>query len=180
MKKILSKLALSGALLYTVGCGTVQQQETSEYPKKALFSMSVLDSLQSYYDGAELEHLMCFEGKETQNSFIVDGLYEAKMKEQTSTRVSGSCRASDDYDVDTFLGSVHNHPVSKKCESSTTDLAWYMMGSRERVYGIVCQADVDEDRLEMLVKTKPYNWYNKGRDTTQKGRSILEYGMFYD
>lgn len=180
MKKILSKLALSCALLYTVGCGTVQQQETSEYPKKALFSMSVLDSLQSYYDSAELEHLMCFEGRETQNSFIVDNVYEAQMDNQTPTSVSGSCRHTEEYDPEKFLGSVHNHPVSQKCEASNTDLVWYMMGSRERVYGIVCQADVDEDRLEMLVKTKPYNWYNKGRDTTQRGRSILEYGTFYD
>jgi len=185
MKKVLSSLAIGAALLcssctYTESIDT--RKNALEYPKNVVFEKSVLEDLSEYYDDLEIEALMCLEGEETRSIFFVNNVYEAEMSMADSTSVSGSCRNAEEYNSDVFIGTVHNHPVSERCELSEMDKASFMMGSRLRTYGVVCSAERDEDgsELEMLVKTKPYNWYNSGRDTTQFGRTLVQYNTLQD
>lgn len=180
MKESLTSIVLATALLCSSACTTTPRPvQNKEYPKKALFSEDVLNTLISAYSGMETENLLCFEGEETPEKFLVTGVYPASVSSRDSISVSGSCRNADRYNADSYLGTVHNHPVSRACRLSETDKAWFYMGSRERVYGVVCQADDDIDRLEFVVKTKPLSWYNSGRDTTQISRSIIKRGEYY-
>ena len=123
--------------------------------KPAEFADPVLQDIRAFYTGRTNERIICLTGSETENAYLVSGFYAAELTVSEETKAVGHCSKNDAY-----IGSAHNHP-SGVCAFSDLDSYAFYVGKTEHVQGVVCQAD--SSRFQMVVRTKPYDWYNTGR-----------------